>query len=66
MDIRDENNKQDKRKIEEYKKTPMINFTDSINRSIIGDPEKLTSGGCLTRIVTTIIIGILFVYLYFH
>lgn len=57
MDIRDE---QDKRKIEEYKKNPMSNFSDSINRSMIGDIGQLTKGGCLSRIITTvIIIGIL-------
>ncbi len=28
---------EDKRKIEEYKKNPMANFTDSVNRSQIGD-----------------------------
>ena len=65
MDIRDE---KDKRKIEEYKKHPMINFADSINRSMIGTPEELTKGSCLTRIATTgIIIVILFLlYLYSH
>lgn len=66
MDIRSENDKQNKRKIEEHK-NPMINFSDSINRSIIGDPGELTNGGCLTRIVTTVImIGILSFLLYFH
>ena len=51
---------QDKRKIEEYKKKPMINFADSINRSMIGDLGELTKGGCLTKIITAvIIIGIL-------
>ena len=33
----DKRNEQDKCKIEEYKKNPMINFADSINSSIIGD-----------------------------
>jgi hypothetical protein len=28
------NEKEDKRKIEEYRKHPMTNFADSINRSI--------------------------------
>ena len=60
MDIRDEKDKLDKRKIEEYKKNPMINFADSINRSMIGDPGELTRGSHLTRVITTaIIIGIL-------
>lgn len=58
MDIRD---KEDKRKTEEYKKNSMINFADSINRSMIGDLGEITKGSCLTRIITTvIIIGILF------
>ena len=65
MDIRD---KQDKRKIEEYKKNPMINFADSINRSMIGDLGELTRGSCLTKIITiVIIIGILFfLFLCYH
>jgi len=64
MDMRD---KEDKRKIEEYKKHPMINFADSINRSMIGEPGELTRGGCLTRIITTVIlIGILFFLYLFH
>ncbi|MEA4923739.1 MAG: hypothetical protein VB084_00355 [Syntrophomonadaceae bacterium] len=58
MDVRD---KEDKRKIEEYRKHSMINFADSINRSMIGEPGGVTRGGCLTRITTTVIlIGILF------
>lgn len=58
MDISD---KQDKRKIEEYRKNPMINFADSINRSMIGDLGELTKGGWLSKITTTVIlIGILF------
>lgn len=61
MDIKDEQDKQEKRKIEEYKKNPMINFADSINRSEFGDLRGLTQGGCLNQIITTvIIIGILF------
>ena len=58
MDKRDE--QEDRRKMEEYKKHPMSNFSDSINRSMIGDIGQLAKGGCLTRIITTvIIIGIL-------
>ncbi len=52
--------KEDQRKIKEYKKHPLTNFADSINRSMIGEPGELTRGGCLARITTTvIIIGIL-------
>jgi len=58
VDTRD---KHDKRKIEEYKKHPMINFADSINRSMIGDLGELTKGNCLTKIITAVIImGVLF------
>ncbi|TEB04075.1 hypothetical protein Psch_04204 [Pelotomaculum schinkii] len=62
MDLKGEQNKQDKRQIEEYKKHPMINFADSINRSMIGDLGALSKGGCLTKvIITVIIIGVLFI-----
>lgn len=60
MDIKDERSKQEKHKTDEYKKRPMINLSDSINRSNIGDLSELTKGSCLTRIISTvIIIGIL-------
>lgn len=60
MEIKDEQDKQEKRKIEEYKKSPMTNFADSINRSQFGDLRGLTQGGCLNQIITTVmIIGIL-------
>ncbi|AKG34346.1 hypothetical protein [Paenibacillus durus] len=63
MDNREE---QEKKQIEEYKKNPFINFADSINRSVIGDLGALTRGGCLVRIVTTlVIIGGLLVFLFF-
>jgi len=58
--------KQDKRKIEEYKKKPMINFADSINRSMIPDLGELTKGNRRTRIIATvIIIGILLFLLWY-
>ncbi|MDD4802928.1 MAG: hypothetical protein PHF24_08300 [Syntrophomonas sp.] len=58
MDIRE---KEAKRKIKEYKKHPLINLADSINRSMIGEPGELTRGSCLTRIAATaIVIGMLF------
>lgn len=64
MDMRE---KEDKRIMEEYKKHPMTNFADSVNRSMIGEPGELTRGGCLTRIISTaILIGILFfLYLFY-
>lgn len=61
MDIRE---KEDKRKFEEYKKHPLINFADSINRSMIGEPRELTKGGCLARIATTILILGILLFLY--
>jgi hypothetical protein len=52
--------KEDKRKMEEYKKNPMANFADSVNCSQIGDLSQLTKGSLLTRIITSVIvIGIL-------
>ncbi|MNN29400.1 hypothetical protein D3C81_1430000 [compost metagenome] len=52
--------KEDKRKMEEYKKNPMANFSDSVNRSQMGDLSQLTKGSLITRIITTVIvIGIL-------
>lgn len=63
MDKREE---QDRRKIEEYKKHPMSNFSDSINRSMFGDISQLTKGSCLTRIITAVvIIGILLLVYHF-
>ncbi|MFJ7977856.1 hypothetical protein ACIQZI_19600 [Peribacillus sp. NPDC096379] len=47
---------QDKKQIEEHKKNPMGNFSDSINRSMIGDLGALTKGGCLIRVITLVII----------
>ncbi|MEG6615948.1 hypothetical protein V6C27_05830 [Peptococcaceae bacterium 1198_IL3148] len=61
MDKRNEINKEDKHKMEEYKGNSMINLADSINRSMIGDLGGLTKGGCLSKIITAvIIIGMLF------
>ena len=61
MDKKTEQDKQDKRKIEEYKKNPMINLADSINRANIGDLGELTKGGFINTIITiVVIIGILF------
>jgi len=48
--------RQDKLKIEEYKKHPMTNLADSINRSTIPNLGELTKGNRRTRIITTVII----------
>ena len=64
MATRDE---EDKRKIKDYKKHPMINFADSINHSMMGEPGELTKGGCLVRIAAAaIIVGTLFFLYLFH
>ena len=61
MDKKTEQDKQDKRKIEEYKKNPMINLADSINRAQMGDLSGLTKRGLINTIITiVVIIGILF------
>lgn len=52
--------KEDKRRMEEYKNNPMTNLADSINYSHIGDLRQLTKGKLLIRIIVgVIIIGIL-------
>lgn len=66
MAIRDEKDKLEKGQIDEYKKHPMINLADSINRSTIWDLGQLTKGSWPTRIITTfIIIGIPFLLFLF-
>jgi hypothetical protein len=58
--------KEEKRKMEEYKKNPMANFADSVNRSQIGDLSGLTKGSLLTRVITSVIvIGILSLIVFF-
>lgn len=47
---------QEKKQIEENKKNPTGNLGDSINRSMIGDLGTLSQGGCLTKIITVVII----------
>ncbi|MBU3102033.1 DUF6366 family protein [Clostridium estertheticum] len=65
MDKNGEQDREDKRKIEEYKKNPMSNVADSMNRKMVGDLSQLTKGGCLTRIITSVII-IIIVYFLAH
>lgn len=47
---------QEKKQIEEYKKNPMINFSNAVNRSMVEDLEALTKGGCLSKVITLVII----------
>lgn len=42
----------------EWKRNPMSNFADSVNRSMVGDPSALVRGGCITKIITLVIIVI--------
>lgn len=61
MDKKTEQDKQDKRKIEEYKKNPMINLADSMNHASMCDLGELTKRGFINTIITiVVIIGILF------
>lgn len=64
MDLKDEQDKQEKRKIEEYKRKPMTNFADSMNRSQFGDLRELTKGGYLNQIITTVIIIVILFLLF--
>ena len=52
--------KEDKRKMEEYKRNPMTNLADSINHSHIGDLRQLTKGKLLTRIIVGAILALFF------
>ncbi|MEH7097457.1 DUF6366 family protein [Neobacillus vireti] len=47
---------QEKKQIEENKKNPTGNIGDSINRSMIGNLGALSQGGCLTKMITVVII----------
>lgn len=33
------------------KRNPMIDFSDAVNRSMVGDPSALAKGSCLTKIL---------------
>jgi hypothetical protein len=47
----------------EWKRNLMSNLADSVNRSLVGDPSSLVKGGCLTKIITLVIIVIGFLIL---
>lgn len=61
MNYRD---KQEKYQNEEYKKNPMINFADSLNRSFIGDLGAMTGLGKRFRIIMIIIAVAVLIYLF--
>ncbi len=63
MDIKHEQHKEDKCHLEDYRKNPLINFSDSINRSQIGDLRQLTRGGWRHQIITTTVIVIAIILL---
>lgn len=42
----------------EYEKNPMINLSDSVNRSMFGDLNALGNVGCLTKVIILAIIVI--------
>lgn len=46
----------DKRQKEEWKRNPIINLADSINRSMVGDLGAFAKNGCLTNILGLVII----------
>ena len=54
---------QERKEMEEYKKNPAANLSDSVNRSMMGDLRPVTKGGCFTKIITLIIIIGLFLIL---
>lgn len=63
-----DNNELEKMRDEELKKNPTGTFNDALNRSMVGDPGALFSGGCLSRILTLIvvIIGLLILAKFFN
>jgi hypothetical protein len=58
------NNYEEGPKNNEYEKHPFINFSDSINRSMIGDLNNLIKGNLITRVIVVIIIAVV-LYLLF-
>jgi len=49
---------EEKLREKEWKSNPMSNLADSVNRSMVGDPSEITKGGCLTKILTLVIVVI--------
>ena len=41
------------------KRNPMIDFSDAVNRSMVGDPGVLAKGSCLTKILNLVLIILL-------
>ncbi|WP_096435872.1 DUF6366 family protein [Alteribacter populi] len=59
-DFHDQN---DRFRKKEYKKSPGTNFSDSVNRSLVGEPGELFRGGCAVRVFTLVVIVIGFLLL---
>ncbi|WP_117170333.1 DUF6366 family protein [Paraliobacillus sediminis] len=53
----------DRKSLEEHQKNPMGNFADSVNHSKTGDLGALAGGGCLTKIITLLVIVVTFLIL---
>jgi len=41
------------------KRNPMIDFSDAVNRSLVGDPGALAKGSCLTKILNLVLLIVL-------
>ncbi|WP_409276238.1 DUF6366 family protein [Neobacillus sp. SCS-31] len=54
---------QEKMRRKELENNPMGNFSDAVNRAMVGDPSALVKGGCLTKVFTILIIILGFVVL---
>ncbi|MCH1627880.1 DUF6366 family protein [Ferdinandcohnia quinoae] len=46
----------------ERKRIPTSNLSDSVNRSMYGEPSAIARGGCLAKIITLLIVvlGVIF------
>ncbi|WP_449536362.1 DUF6366 family protein [Ferdinandcohnia sp. Marseille-Q9671] len=40
----------------EWKRNPLSNLADSVNRSMVGDPSTIAKSGCLTKVITLVIV----------
>lgn len=40
-------------------RNPMTDFTDAVNRSMVGDPGALAKGSCLTKILNLFMLIVL-------
>jgi hypothetical protein len=47
---------QEKMRRKELENNPIGNYSNAVNRSLIGDPLAFIKGGCLTNFLTVLII----------